>query len=246
MKRTILAGILAAASLNAHAQTNDELIKSMPEMDRMVACSMAHETWQLNAPDNKQADSHRMKSAEVMEAARKKYGSKVYLRIANPEVMAFKMAAMNRASISLEPKLCKGFGGTGEFTLSRVGGVSELDPDNSPMTISQHTIRDKAKGFKQISQFYDYIDKGEPWGRTSQSEALRLYMCFSAFATDPQGEKYENEIDKIMGIGNEGKGGVNEVEFAVSGIPLFDKFFEHAIGTYQGQFVDNFCHDFDE
>lgn len=246
MKSIILVGILVAASLTTQAQTNEELINSMPEMDRMVACSMAHESWQLNAPDAKQADAHRVKSAKVMDAAGKKFGAKAYMAIARPEVMAFKMAAMNRASISLEPKLCKGFGGTGEFTLSSVGGDSVLDADNSPMTISQHTIRDKAKGFKQISQFYDYIDKGESWGRTRQSEALRMYMCFSAFATDPQGEKYENEIDKIMGVGNEGKGGVNEVEFAVSGIPLFDKFFEHAISTYQGQFVDNFCRDFDE
>lgn len=245
MKSFILAGLLAAASLSTQAKTNDEIINGMSEMNRMVACSMAHESWQLNAPTSKQAEAHRRKSAEVMNAASKKYGAKAFMSIGSPEVMAFKMVAMNRASISLEPKLCKGFGGSSEFTVSDTSVTAKADPDDSPMTIEQHVIRRKVKSFTQISQFYDYMATGESWGLTTESESLRLYMCFSAFATDPQGEKYQAKLDEMMGIGNEGKGGANEVEFAVSGVPLFNKFFEHAIGQYQGQFVDNFCHDFD-
>lgn len=243
MKSFILAGILAAVALGANAKTNDQIISSMSDMDRMVACSMAHESWQYNAPNSKQAEQHRVKSAEVMNAAAKKYGAKAYMALASPEVMTFKMVALNRASISLEPKLCKGFGEKAEFTVSAPSDY-KADADNSPLTLEQSGIRRKSKGFKEISQFYDYIATGETWGKTTESEALRLYMCFSAFATDSQGEKYQNELDRIMGVGTEGKGGVNEVEFAVSGIPLFDKFFEHAIGQYQGQFVDNYCQDF--
>lgn len=245
MKSFILAGIAALSALHVQAKTNDEIINSMPEMNRMVACSMAHESWQLNAPTSQQASEHRRKSAEVMNAAVKKFGSKAYMVMASPEVMAFKLAAMNRVSISLEPKLCKGFGGQSGFTASDTSADANVDPDNSPMTLSQHAIRRKAKSFTQISQFYDYMGAGETWGRTTASESLRAYMCFSALAADPQGKKYQDSLDDMMGIGTEGKGGVNEVEFAVSGIPLFNKFFEHAIGQHHGQFVDNFCRDFD-
>lgn len=244
MKKFIMAGFLATAALGAQAKTNEQIISSMSDMDRMVACSMAHESWQYNAPSSKQAELHRIKSAEVMNAASKKYGARAFLAMASPEAMAFKMIALNRASINLESKLCSGFGKKGEYTVSSPS--DEVNADAAPLTIEQSVIRRKSKGFKEVSQFYDYIATGETWGRTTESEALRLYMCFTAFATDPQGESYEKELDNIMGVGSEGKGGANEVEFAVSGIPLFDKFFEHAIGQYQGQFVDNYCTDFSD
>lgn len=233
MKSFIMAGMLAAVALGAQAKTNEQIISSMSEMDRMVACSMAHESWQYNAPSSEQAEHHRIKSAEVMNSASKKYGAKAYMAMASPEVMTFKMVALNRASIVLENKLCSGFGGASDFTVSAPSEAEET-PDEAPLTLQQHGIRRQMKSFTQVSQVYDYLSKG-----STESEGVRLYMCFTAFATDPQGPLYERALREIVGE-------VSEVEFAVSGIPVFDKFFEHAIGQYQGQFVDNYCRDFSD
>lgn len=227
MKHILLTLTMFACTLSAQAKTNQEIISGLTLMDRMVACSMAHESWQYNAPDEEQAAEHRTLSSQVMDAAAKEFGAKAYLRMASPEVMAFKMVALNRASISLEPALCKGFTNGKKFSVSG----PEEKPRLVNLTQQQEHLLAAIESQETIDDFYQLMSRKDFPG-----QSLRVYMCWNAFATDPEGERYETLLSATFGP-------TEKLEEVVEGNRQFKKFYEHAIGQYQGQFVENFCQD---
>lgn len=251
LKSVVVLALLGLSSTPSKADDNIDFINEMTPIQRMLSCSKAHGSWEMNAPTREQADEHRLYSNKVWESAVDKYGYGAVVRSSmSPKVMALGMVAMNRQSLTLEKHLCRGFGDHKQaLTIEKVVGPNVVKTQQEPTHDTPETIDEISRASVLMARNLEYSEIQEVVFEQDSDTNLRLMMCFQIAKNNGDGSreaKIQNTLESFWrgyGVlpGNEESDvaydGMDEA-LSATNIHMFVK--AKAKG-YPGKFLDKFC-----